>query len=49
MGWNLLAAWALVGGLGLAPLPGVVAASLLVGAAWNYPLHRLWVFPARRA
>jgi putative flippase GtrA len=28
-------------------VPGVIAASIVVGVAWNYPLHRLYVF--RRA
>jgi putative flippase GtrA len=41
---NLLAAYAIVDGLGVAPVPGVIAASVLVGFAWNYPLHRLYVF-----
>ncbi len=45
LGWNLAAAWLLVSGLGLPPVPGVIAASVAVGFAWNYPLHRLWVFP----
>jgi putative flippase GtrA len=44
LGWNLAAAWALVGGLGASPVPGVIAASALVGVAWNYPVHRWWVF-----
>jgi hypothetical protein len=25
-------------------VPGVIAASLVVGFAWNYPLHRFYVF-----
>jgi putative flippase GtrA len=45
---NLAACWALVGKLGLPPLPGVIAASLLVGLAWNYPLHRWFVFRGAR-
>ncbi len=44
LGWNVLASWVLVGHLGLAPIPGVITASILVGCAWNYPLHRLYVF-----
>jgi putative flippase GtrA len=44
LGWNLLFSWALVDGLGLPPVPGVIAASVVVGFAWNYPLHRLFVF-----
>lgn len=46
LAWNLLVAWVAVGGLGAPPLPGVIGASLLVGLAWNYPLHRRWVFGA---
>lgn len=45
--WNLAMAWVLVDGLGLPPVPGVILASIVVGVAWNYPLHRFWVF--RRA
>jgi putative flippase GtrA len=44
LGWNLLASWGFVGGLRAAPVPGVVAASIVVGCIWNYPLHRLFVF-----
>ncbi len=44
LGWNLLVAYALVDGLGLPAVPGVIAASVVVGAIWNYPLHRLFVF-----
>jgi putative flippase GtrA len=44
LGWNLAASWILVGAAGLPPVPGVVAASLIVGVGWNYPLHRLFVF-----
>jgi 2-hydroxy-3-keto-5-methylthiopentenyl-1-phosphate phosphatase len=46
--WNLAAAWALVDGLGLPAVPGVIAASIAVGALWNYPLHRLFVFRTPR-
>lgn len=45
LGWNLAAAYTLVHVLHVAPIPGVIAASILVGALWNYPLHRLVVFP----
>ncbi len=45
--WNLAVAWAFVDGLRLPPIPGVILASVVVGVAWNYPLHRFWVF--RRA
>ncbi len=41
---NLLLAYALVDGLGVAAVPGIIAASLVVGFAWNYPLHRYYVF-----
>jgi len=41
---NLAASYALVDGLHFHPLPGVIAASLVVGVAWNYPLHRYYVF-----
>lgn len=41
---NLAAAYVIVDGLGIAPVPGVIAASVLVGFAWNYPLHRFYVF-----
>jgi putative flippase GtrA len=44
LGLNLLGAWALVDGLGLPAVPGVIAASIVVGFAWNYPLHRWFVF-----
>jgi putative flippase GtrA len=43
---NLLASYALVDGVGLHPVPGVIAASIVVGAIWNYPLHRYYVFRA---
>ena len=46
--WNLLVAWVLVDRLGAPPVPGVIAASVLVGVAWNYPLHRLYVFRTPR-
>jgi putative flippase GtrA len=44
---NLPVAYGLVDGLGIPAVPGVIAASIVVGVAWNYPLHRLYVF--RRA
>ncbi|GEJ59204.1 GtrA family protein [Anaeromyxobacter diazotrophicus] len=44
LGLNLALAYALVDGLHLPAVPGVIAASLVVGFAWNYPLHRLYVF-----
>jgi putative flippase GtrA len=42
--WNLAAAQLMVGRLHLPALPGVIAASVLVGVAWNYPMHRFFVF-----
>lgn len=51
LGLNVGAAWVFVDGLGVAPVPGVIAASVVVGLAWNYPVHRFFVFrdvkPAR--
>jgi putative flippase GtrA len=44
LGLNLAVAYALVDGLHLPAVPGVIAASLVVGFAWNYPLHRYYVF-----
>ncbi len=41
---NLAAAYGIVDGLGVPAVPGVIAASVLVGVAWNYPLHRFYVF-----
>ena len=41
---NLALAWALVAGLRFPSLPGVIGASILVAVAWNYPLHRWYVF-----
>ncbi len=46
---NLPVAWLLVDGLGVPAVPGVIAASVVVGVAWNYPLHRLYVFRAAPA
>ena len=41
---NLPLAWALVDGLGVPAVPGVIGASIVVAVAWNYPLHRWYVF-----
>jgi putative flippase GtrA len=41
---NLVLAYALVDGLRLPAVPGVIAASLVIGFTWNYPLHRYFVF-----
>lgn len=44
LGLNLLLAYALVDGLAMPAVPGVIAASIVVGFVWNYPLHRYFVF-----
>lgn len=41
---NLALSYALVDGLHVPPVPGVIGASLVVGFVWNYPLHRCYVF-----
>ena len=41
---NLAGAYALVDGLNTPAVPGVIAASIVVGFVWNYPLHRCYVF-----
>ncbi len=41
---NLALAQGLVERLGLRPGLGALAAAVLVGLAWNYPVHRLYVF-----
>jgi 2-hydroxy-3-keto-5-methylthiopentenyl-1-phosphate phosphatase len=46
--WNLAVSWGLVDGLGLPAVPGVIAASIVVGVLWNYPLHRHFVFRSPR-
>lgn len=48
LGLNLAVSYAFVDGLKLPAVPGVIAASLVVGFAWNYPLHRLYVFRTAR-
>jgi putative flippase GtrA len=45
---NLGLARLLVEGLGLKASVGVLAAAVVVGLAWNYPMHRLYVFRAPR-
>jgi putative flippase GtrA len=42
--WNMAASHLMVGRLHLPAVPGVIAASVLVGIAWNYPMHRFFVF-----
>ena len=49
LGLNLGIAYALVDGLGMMKIPGVISASIIVGVLWNYPMHRFFVFRARAA
>jgi putative flippase GtrA len=46
-GLNCLLAYGLVAGLGAPEIPGVIAASIVIGFSWNYPMHRLYVFGRR--
>jgi len=48
LGLNLLLARLLVEVLHLAPPLGVLVAAVAVGLAWNYPMHRLYVFRTPR-
>jgi putative flippase GtrA len=41
---NLACSYLFVDGLHAYPVAGVIAASVVVGFIWNYPLHRLYVF-----
>ena len=41
---NLALSYLLVDGLGVPAVPGVIGASLVIGFAWNYPMHRWYVF-----
>ncbi len=45
---NLGLSYLLVDGLHIHPVPGVIGASIVVGFAWNYPLHRYYVFKGAR-
>ena len=45
---NLGLARLLVGGLGLRASVGVLLAAVVIGLAWNYPMHRLYVFRTPR-
>ncbi len=45
--WNLLVSYLLVSVAGLPAVSGVILASIIVGLAWNYPVHRLYVFHDR--
>ncbi|HMK71884.1 MAG TPA: GtrA family protein [Myxococcaceae bacterium] len=48
LGLNLLLARLLVDVLHLAAPLGVLVAAVAVGLAWNYPMHRLYVFRTPR-
>lgn len=41
---NVALSYVLVDGLGIHKNIGVIFASTVVGFAWNYPMHRLYVF-----
>ncbi len=43
-GLNCLVAYGLVDGLRIHKNIGVIVASTVIGFAWNYPMHRLYVF-----
>lgn len=43
-GLNCLLAYGLVDGLRIHENIGVIIASTIIGFAWNYPMHRLYVF-----
>ena len=45
LGLNVLVAYILVEHMGMSKIPGVIAASVIVGTVWNYPVHRYFVFP----
>ncbi len=45
LGWNLGSVFGLVHWLHVPALPAIIGTSVLVGVLWNYPLHRLFVFP----
>ena len=49
LGFNLLVAYLLVNVAHMMAIPAVIAASIVVGALWNYPMHRLFVFPDTNA
>ncbi len=46
LGLNLALAYAFVDGIGMPAVPGVIAASIVIGFVWNYPLHRYYVVRA---
>jgi putative flippase GtrA len=43
---NMAVAYLFVERWGAPSLPGIIAASIVVGFVWNYPLHRYFVFRA---
>ena len=47
LGLNELAAWFLIEQVHVAKGAAVIAASLVIGFAWNYPMHRWYVFGHR--
>lgn len=47
LAWNELLTFVAVDLLHAPAIPGAICASVIVGAAWNYPMHRAFVF--RRA
>ncbi len=49
LGLNLVASYTFVDLLHFASVPGVIIASIIVGIAWNYPVHRFFVFPEQRS
>lgn len=48
LGMNLMVSYVLVDMMHLAPVRGVITASIIVGCLWNYPMHRFFVFPEQR-
>ena len=43
-GLNCAVAYALVDGLKMLKLPGVILAAAIIGVVWNYPMQRFFVF-----
>ena len=44
LAWNELLTFVAVSKLHLPAIPGAIGASVIVGAVWNYPMHRAFVF-----
>lgn len=44
LAWNELLTFLAVAKLHAPAIPGAICASVIVGAAWNYPMHRAFVF-----